>query len=430
MIPSFDRAVALHAFGALVLSAACTAPKLPIGVFACTRDVECPSGLVCGGSSICIERMQGPDAGPSRSDAGSRCSSEGTPPLDVLVVVDNSNSMAEEQEMLAAQFPALLRTLTTGDTDGDGDLDVGYAPVRDVHFGVVSTDMGAGGWSGQVGCSDDSDGDDGVLRQTGNTTMLGCVQTYPAWLDYQSADDNPTDASADFSCVARMGTGGCGFEQQLEAAHKALTPSDALACPTSESRCVFRNNTFGQGDQANAGFLRDNAVLALIILTDEEDCSAGDVDLFNPASSMYPGALGLRCFLHREDSALYSIDRYVDGFAALKPSPDMLFYSIIAGVPEDLTAEEPNFPSILADKRMVPRPNESNDRLVPSCEYNGAGLSTADPPTRMVQVAEGLAAQGVSVSVQSICTDLVTPLQRIAKKIGEVVDAAPNCEAE
>ena len=47
--------------------------------------------------------------------------------------------------------------------------------------------------------------------------------------------------SSDFACLATLGTGGCGFEQQLKAVRKALTI---------------------HADGANAGFVRDDSLLA------------------------------------------------------------------------------------------------------------------------------------------------------------------------
>jgi hypothetical protein len=57
--------------------------------------------------------------------------------------------------------------------------------------------------------------------------------------------------------MARVGTSGCGFEHQLAATSKALTAPE------------------------NAGFLRDDAFLQIVLITDEDDCSAPtDSDLF------------------------------------------------------------------------------------------------------------------------------------------------------
>src|ERR1700748_677474 len=63
--------------------------------------------------------------------------------VDLLMMVDNSNSMAGEQGSLKDQFPSVIKVLTTGYRfDGDPDP---FPPVKDLHVGVVSSDMGIPG---------------------------------------------------------------------------------------------------------------------------------------------------------------------------------------------------------------------------------------------------------------------------------------------
>ena len=63
--------------------------------------------------------------------------------VDLLFMVDDSSSMADEQTALAKQFPRLIEALTTGDRDLDGKLD--FRPAKDLHLGVVSSNMGVAG---------------------------------------------------------------------------------------------------------------------------------------------------------------------------------------------------------------------------------------------------------------------------------------------
>src|SRR5690606_18070119 len=119
--------------------------------------------------------------------------------------------------------------------------------------------------------------------------------------------------------------GGCGFEQQLESMLKAVTPSS--------SAVSFVMGTQGQADRANAGFLRPDAMLAVVVLTDEEDCSAADAELFNPSSGVYGGSLNLRCFSY--PMAVHPVERYVENLLALKSHPSQVFFGVIAGVPVD-----------------------------------------------------------------------------------------------
>jgi hypothetical protein len=80
-----------------------------------------------------------------------------------------------------------------------------------------------------------------------------------------------------FSCVTAHGVWGCGFPQPLEAMHQAL------------------NN-----NPENAGFLRENAYLGVLLITDSDDCSAVDPGLFDPSQDSVDSTLGyfsaFRCF--------------------------------------------------------------------------------------------------------------------------------------
>ena len=63
--------------------------------------------------------------------------------VDLLMMVDNSNSMAGEQVSLKKEFPNVIKVLTTGYRfEGDPDP---FPPVKDLHVGVVSSDMGIPG---------------------------------------------------------------------------------------------------------------------------------------------------------------------------------------------------------------------------------------------------------------------------------------------
>lgn len=83
---------------------------------------------------------------------------------------------------------------------------------------------------------------------------------------------------AGFSCVAELGTGGCGFEFTIEAARRAVDPKLNV----------------------NPGFVRADAMLVVVLLTDEDDCSAQKVQLFDPNQQSITDPLGpltsFRCF--------------------------------------------------------------------------------------------------------------------------------------
>jgi hypothetical protein len=200
--------------------------------------------------------------------------------LDLLFVIDDSSSMRQEQAKLAEQLPKLLEILTSG-IPPEGDR---FPPVESLHLGVVSTDLGTNGSEERPNSACHGVGKDGKLIRNAVDTMAGCeVNLDVPYLHYDAQDHAASDLETlqhDFTCLANLGIEGCAFEQQLEAMYKALAPNDV----------AFTGGSGGHGDGFNAGFLRPDAVLAIIQVTDEEDCSVTDegLTLFDPASS-HPG---------------------------------------------------------------------------------------------------------------------------------------------
>ncbi len=162
-------------------------------------------------------------------DAGDPAGTGGCEKMDIVFVIDDSGSMGEEQENLATNFPKFVSVLDSTTTSSGTPLDYRVA--------VTTT-----GKSYRVmlpfGLSDDEKGDDGAFRNN-----CGGSQR---WLE-------KAEAAASFPCRAKVGTGGPSEEMPLECMKLAL--KDRIA------------------DGTNAGFLRDDALLAVVFLTDEDDCS-------------------------------------------------------------------------------------------------------------------------------------------------------------
>ena len=175
--------------------------------------------------------------------------------LDILFMVDDSSSMAPLQAKMAAQFPAFMQAL----------VDTGTGQLPDLHAAVVSQSMGGGAWSNVNQCNSGSHpGDDQAKFQqgpggagSGTCPMLHSGETYLKSGDGTSA--NPPNYDGDvgtvFRCMAMLGDQGCGFEAQFEAVYYALAKA-------SDPK-----------DPDNGGFLRDDAILAIVMLTNEDDCS-------------------------------------------------------------------------------------------------------------------------------------------------------------
>ncbi len=350
---------------------------------------------VCGGADLCATVR------PSVSS------------VDLLLMIDNSNSMSEEQLSLVTEIPRVIHILTSGDRDADGVRD--FAPVTSLHVGIIDSDMGTGSVTGIESCSGGF-GDDGIMQNHGSFES-GCMPTYPSGIfDFASGRDDETAFANDVGCVASLGTDGCGFEHQLEAPLKALTlvPTTDGTSPVSWTRpgyrpAVFLGSTFGHGGPggANDGFMRPDSVLAILLVSDEEDCSAIDPSIFDRTDPRYASVdLNLRC--HTFTDAQYPIQRYVDGFIGLRSSPELLVFSAIVGVPQDAVDSGLSYGQILALDAMTERIDPvAGNRVLPSCT-SPAGRGVAYPPRRIVEVAQGLQRLGAATSVQSICNTSYT----------------------
>lgn len=320
------------------------------------------------------------------------------PKVDVLFVIDNSGSMLEEQEALVAAFRSMAAGLATGDLDEDGRPD--FPAATDLHVAVVTTDLGAfdatdeGDGLRPVPCRPGAPlrGQDGVLQHVceGSARYLA-----------HSAGGSIDAFSEGFACLARVGTDGCGFEQPLEAALKALTPAD--------SDLRFAGDSRGHGSRENAGFLRDDSVLAIVVLTDEDDGSVANSS-FVDAITEEEIVLG--------DSWYHPVERYVDGFDRLHEDPERIVFAAIAGLPADLATDPIDADAILADPRMQRVYDPAEDVwLVPSCV--SPGRSRASPPRRLVSLAGRMGDRAV---MRSICSeDYRSALSVITERVGEAI---------
>ena len=175
--------------------------------------------------------------------------------LDLLFMVDDSSSMSPLQTKRAAQMPAFMQALV--------DTTTGQLP--DLHVAVVSQSMGGGAWANVNQCGSGAHpGDDGAKFQQGpGGAGSGACPALHAGETYLKSGDgtaaNPPNYDGDigtvFQCMALLGDQGCGFEAQFAAVYYALAKAH------------------DPNDKDNGGFLRDDAVLAIVMLTNEDDCS-------------------------------------------------------------------------------------------------------------------------------------------------------------
>jgi hypothetical protein len=374
------------------------------------------------------------DAAASIADAAAD-SGKVEPPgaeLDLLFVVDDSSSMREEQAALRREFPRLIRKLVSGDHDADGKRE--HAAFTSLHIGVVSSDMGA---DDRIrGCEDL--GDDGVLRSAANLahdTGLSCEGSYPSFLEYSGPASALDPLAREFACIAALGTNGCGFEQHLESALKALWPASRPELSFLGDGPVV---TSGRGDRDNAGFLRGSAsTLAVLVVADEDDCSSADRAIFQPEAKpdnpYQAQPLNLRC--HYNHDKAFPLERYLYGLQHLG-SRRVLFAGLV-GVPVDAVdakaqreldygddgARDAFYQKLLDDPRMqetLDGQSAANSRapmeLNPVCT---SALGRAYPARRLVGLAQRFGRDGL---IRSVCADFAGALDQLADRLAARLD--------
>ncbi|HEU5055208.1 MAG TPA: hypothetical protein VFU21_01730 [Kofleriaceae bacterium] len=181
--------------------------------------------------------------------------------MDLIFVIDDSGSMKEEQANLAANFPDFISVIDGYVTDSGEPLDYRIAITtsgRDVRYQIDPPEV----CLPVLGCEDPDpfppttdSGDDGAFKQKCDMSRR--------WIE--RADP---DVSGTFSCAARVGTGGPSIEMPLYATELAL--SERVS------------------DGTNAGFLREDALLGLVILSDEDDCSRTDNNFTVESDQCHP----------------------------------------------------------------------------------------------------------------------------------------------
>ena len=338
--------------------------------------------------------------------------------LDILFMIDDSSSMKPLQNKLTANFPEFMRVLES--------LPRG---LPNVHIGVVSSSMGAGRNPSIDHCP--LGGDGGVFRSApvGATCANGQLNPGQHFISNINGAANYTGSLEDvFGCIAALGDGGCGFEHQFASVLRALGADGAP--PPAE----------------NAGFLRPEAYLLVVLITNEDDCSAPpDSGLFDSSSALVSDPLGplqsYRCneFGHlcgghmpprtpagptdltgtctsAEDGRLLRVADVAAALKRLKADPSRVMVAAVAGPKDPYVVD--SVPPELHD--VAPWPVV--DHSCTTMEADGS-VTYGDPSVRIAQWVQAFGGNGV---FQTICADSFKPaLVDIAEEaIGHI---EPGC---
>lgn len=260
------------------------------------------------------------DAGDDPARPPRRCR-ERPQPVDVLLVLDSSGSMLHDIPAIAVEVPELLRNLVQPpDLDGDGRAD--WAAVEDFHFAVALT------------------ADDGEFNRRGDRERPRClpgIEPYEPWQRYQRGDDLDSVLEAASCTTAHTGL---GREDLISVALQSLLP------PTSSY--PYRQSEELYAEQS--GFLRDDSVLVILFLTDEDDdseCTGLPTDMCIERCREFRGER--TC-----EPSLATMPALIEGFAELRAREVVM--AGVLGVAEDETDPTRALGCMLADREAEPAP--------------------------------------------------------------------------
>ena len=252
--------------------------------------------------------------------------------IDILFVIDNSGSMVGEQRALARSFSAFVEVLDKSFGRDKYHIAITTTGIQSVRCPACADISGPIASS----CMNET-GESGVFQnRIGH--IIGPNPTYDTW-DFEFTESEACriiDSSDEKTCfydpatesgTVLVGVNGCGYERGLAAMRRALSPP-----------------LIDEPDGPNRGFLRDNATLAVILVSDEEDCcevgdvceetGAGGKICYYAAKEVGPGGT----FSHPDDplSTPYHLtreDEYYKFLMDLKGNrPGMVKFVAIVGV--------------------------------------------------------------------------------------------------
>jgi hypothetical protein len=200
--------------------------------------------------------------------------------LDLLLMVDNSISMADKQDALSRSIPDLVQRISTSSSG-----------FTDLHVGVITSSIG--GHGSNLCAGSDTTGNIEDQEQNDHGYLIG---TRPRFSTAKYPDALKPTAEGFLAWTPDMGAAGlvsgiramvesadefgCGLESQLEAVQRFLVdpqPYKTLVvqncAPGTTEPCAVPTGVDTTLLAQRAAFLRPDSVVAIVELTDENDCS-------------------------------------------------------------------------------------------------------------------------------------------------------------
>jgi hypothetical protein len=236
-----------------------------------------------GGSTGCLDRPVTP-ASPRTSNAVTELVPPSHEQVDVLFAIDSSASMADKQAVLAKAVPDLIGRLVNPrclNRDGQPSVEqpLGpedpcprgtareHEPVRDLHVGIVTSALGSGGADA---CRGETADDGGRLVSRGATGPAGYLTWSPT-----AADPAGAKLVAELSSrVLAVGEKGCAYESQMEGWYRFLVePNPPAGIEVGPAGFPVLVGTDHELLQERADFLRPGSLLAIVVVSDEDEHS-------------------------------------------------------------------------------------------------------------------------------------------------------------
>jgi hypothetical protein len=192
------------------------------------------------------------------AEAVTRCetrSVRGAAKTDILFVIDDSLSMAEEQQNVRDNLAGFLQRLVDAPVRNDFQIGVTNTSIEDFDASLASYPAGTPSEGLPYPAGALVAVERGAEGRFQYDAALAATNPLAGFVGPRILRAGSESLLADFAANVLVGTGGTGKEQALRAARLALT--DRLA------------------DGVNAGFLRPGARLAIVFVSDEDDCSDG-----------------------------------------------------------------------------------------------------------------------------------------------------------
>lgn len=285
--------------------------------------------------------------------------------VDILWVVDNSFSMRSSQANLAGEFPKFIESLLK------------LRPPVDFHIGVTSTDTDnerlVYDSTRDAPLPPDDRGTRGELHPFNLGT--GGAGRYLACASNGTCNVTATRVAEAFAQMSKVGTAGSSAERGLLASYLALTRGDNTRAEDAASTDLAKQ----------APFIRADAALFLVFVSDEDDSSCGPFVPLNVEGRPSSGEPcladpGCRCDASRltSGSVQYFV-RFLESYKGFG-NKDLVAVGAVACL----------------DKKQVPAQSGETTFVHLGCPDTGSGAS-AYYGERYIQVAAQTGGTAISI---------------------------------